>query len=100
MTTKYADDNLDYSLQFDLATGESLVTATWTLTRTIVGEAAGTDLVAGTGPRAPSVSGDLATIWLSGGRVGESWTVAAVVTTDSTPSRQLAGSMLITIAAL
>ena len=100
MTTKFSDDVLDYTLQFDLASGESIVSGTWTLTRTTTGSATGTDLVAGTGLRAPSYSGELATIWLSGGRVGESWTVAAVVTTNSTPSRQLAGSMLITIAAL
>jgi hypothetical protein len=100
MTTKFADDNLDYSLEFDLATGESLTTGTWTLTRTTTGSATGTDLVAGTGPRAPSVSGNLATIWLSGGRVGESWTVSVIVTTDASPSRTLAGSMLVTIAAL
>ena len=100
MTTKFADDNLDYTLQFDLATGESIVSGTWTLTRTTTGSATGTDLVAGTGARAPSVSGDLATIWLSGGRVGESWTVSAVVVTDASPARTLAGSMLVTIAAL
>lgn len=100
MTTKFGDDVLDYSLQFDLATGESITSGTWTLTRTTTGAATGSDLTAGTGARAPSYSGDTATIWLSGGRVGESWTVSAVVVTNASPARTLAGSMLITIAAL
>ncbi len=100
MTTKFADDVLDYTLQFDLEIGESLVSGTWTLARTTTGAAAGSNLVAGTGAYAPSYSGDLATIWLSGGRVGESWTVSAVVVTNASPARTLAGSMLVTIAAL
>jgi hypothetical protein len=99
MTTKYADDVLDYSLAFELASGESISSATWTVTRTTEGAATGSDLAIGTGARAPSNSGSTATVWLSGGRVGESW-LASVVITDATPARTLAGSMLITIAAL
>jgi len=100
MTTKYADDVLDYSLQFELASGEAIASATWTVTRTTTGAATGSDLAIGTGPRAPSNSGSTATVWLSGGRVGESWLASVVIVTDATPARTLAGSMLITIAAL
>jgi hypothetical protein len=100
MTTKYTDDVLDYSLAFDLASGEAIASATWTVARTTEGAATGSDLAIGTGARAPSFSGSTATVWLSGGRVGESWTVSAVVVTDASPARTLAGSMLITIAAL
>jgi hypothetical protein len=100
MTTKYADDVLDYSLAFDLASGEAIASATWTLTRTTTGAATGSDLAIGTGPRAPTNSGSTATVWLSGGRVGESWLASVVIVTDASPARTLAGSMLITIAAL
>jgi hypothetical protein len=100
MTTKFSDDVLDYSLAFDLASGEAIASATWTVARTTTGAATGSDLAIGTGPRAPTNSGSTATVWLSGGRVGESWTVSAVVVTDASPARTLAGSMLITIAAL
>jgi hypothetical protein len=100
MTTKFAGDVLDYSLQFDLASGESIASATWTLTRTTTGASTGSDLASGVGAYAPYYSGELATIWLSGGRVGESWLVAATITTDASPARTLAGSMLVTIAAL
>lgn len=100
MTTKYADDVLDYSLQFELASGEAIASATWTVTRTTTGAATGSDLAIGTGPRAPSNSGSTATVWLSGGRVGESWLASVVIVTDANPARTLAGSMLITIAAL
>jgi hypothetical protein len=100
MTTKFAGDVLDYSLRFDLASGENIASATWTLTRTTAGATSGVDLTSGVGAYAPYFSGELATVWLSGGRVGESWTVSAVVVTDASPARTLAGSMLITIAAL
>lgn len=100
MTTKFSDDVLDYSLQFELASGESIASATWTVTRTTTGASTGSDLAIGTGPRAPSFSGSTATVWLSGGRVGESWLASVVITTDASPARTLAGSMLITIAAL
>jgi hypothetical protein len=100
MTTKFADDVLDYSLAFELASGESISTATWTVTRTTTGAATGSDLAIGTGPRAPTNSGSTATVWLSGGRVGESWLASVVIVTDASPARTLAGSMLITIAAL
>jgi hypothetical protein len=100
MTTKYADDVLDYSLAFELASGEAIASATWTVTRTTTGAATGSDLAIGTGPRAPTNSGSTATVWLSGGRVGESWLASVVITTDATPARTLAGSMLVTIAAL
>ena len=100
MTTKFSDDVLDYSLQFELASGEAIASATWTVTRTTTGASTGSDLAIGTGPRAPSNSGSTATVWLSGGRVGESWLASVVITTNASPSRTLAGSMLITIAAL
>jgi hypothetical protein len=100
MTTKFSDDVLDYSLAFDLASGEAIASATWTVTRTTTGAATGSDLAIGTGPRAPSNSGSTATVWLSGGRVGESWLASVVIVTDASPARTLAGSMLITIAAL
>ena len=100
MTTKYADDVLDYSLAFELASGEAIASATWTVTRTTTGASTGSDLAIGTGPRAPSNSGSTATVWLSGGRVGESWLASVVITTDASPARTLAGSMLVTIAAL
>jgi hypothetical protein len=100
MTTKFSDDVLDYSLAFELASGEAIASATWTVTRTTEGAATGSDLAIGTGPRAPTNSGSTATVWLSGGRVGESWLASVVIVTDATPSRTLAGSMLITIAAL
>jgi hypothetical protein len=100
MTTKFSDDVLDYSLAFELASGESISTATWTVTRTTTGATTGSDLAIGTGPRAPSNSGSTATVWLSGGRVGESWLASVVIVTDASPARTLAGSMLITIAAL
>jgi hypothetical protein len=100
MTTKFSDDVLDYSLAFELASGEAIASATWTVTRTTTGAATGSDLAIGTGLRAPTNSGSTATVWLSGGRVGESWLASVVITTDATPARTLAGSMLITIAAL
>jgi hypothetical protein len=100
MTTKFSDDVLDYSLAFELASGEAIASATWTVTRTTTGASTGSDLAIGTGPRAPSNSGSTATVWLSGGRVGESWLASVVIVTDANPARTLAGSMLITIAAL
>jgi len=90
MTTKFSDDVLDYSLAFDLASGEAIASATWTVARTTTGAATGSDLAIGAGPRAPSFSGSTATVWLSGGRVGESWTVSAVVVTDASPARSQA----------
>jgi hypothetical protein len=98
--TKYPADDRDYSLAFDLASGEAIASSTWTLTRTTTGATAGNDLAIGTGPRAPSNSGSTATVWLSGGRVGESWLASVVIVTDASPARTLAGSMLVTIAAL
>ncbi len=100
MTTKFSDDILDYSLAFELASGEAIASATWTVTRTTTGSSTGSDLAIGTGPRAPSFSGSTATVWLSGGRVGESWLASVIIVTDASPARTLAGSMLVTIAAL
>jgi len=100
---KDPSDVLDYSIVFeDVASPETITAVTWTIALQGAAGSTGTALIDASStlgaPYAPTFSGSVATIWLANGRAGESYLVAARVTSSSSPARTLERSVSITIA--